>query len=57
MVMMLKDPRNSKVSEAGLKVRTGRKLKAEEAESRLRHKDLIRAVYVEWQALGMIPSV
>lgn len=59
-VMMLKDSKDNKISEAGLKVRTGRKWKAgeaaEEAESRLRHKDLIGAVAVGRQGLGMTPS-
>ena len=47
-VMMLKDCADAKVSQAGIKVRTGRKWSAstavEEAESRLRHEDIVGTV-------------
>ena len=56
-------PRNSqdeKVNEAGVRVNTGRKWKAEEAvkqaESRLRHSDSVGTATSGWQGLGLSPA-
>ena len=46
--MMLKDSKGTKVSQAGIQVKTGRKWSAsqpvEDAESRLRHEDIVGTV-------------
>jgi hypothetical protein len=56
LIMMLKDSKDDKVKKAGVQVKTGRKWSAskavEEAESRLRHKDIIGAVCQGRQGLG-----
>ena len=47
-VMMLRDSRDGKISGVGIEVRTGHKWKAteavEEAETRLKHKDIVGSV-------------
>ena len=56
LVMTLKDSNDSHVRKAGVEVRTGRKWSAakavDEAESRLRHKDIVGAVCIGRQGLG-----
>ncbi|XP_063418448.1 uncharacterized protein LOC134701249 [Mytilus trossulus] len=61
LVMTLKESRDHKVRTAGVQVRTGRKWSASkavsEAESRLRHKDIVGTVAVGRQGLGTSKSV
>ncbi|XP_069133240.1 uncharacterized protein [Argopecten irradians] len=56
LVMTLKDSRDEKVRQAGVEVRTGRRWSASkavsEAESRLRHKDIVGTVCIGRQGLG-----
>ena len=56
LVLTLKDSKDEYVKNAGVEVRTGRKWSAskavEEAESRLRHKDIVGTVCVRKQGLG-----
>ncbi|VDI00806.1 Hypothetical predicted protein [Mytilus galloprovincialis] len=60
IVMTLKESRDDKVRTAGVQVRIGRKWSASkavsEAESRLRHKDIIGTVAVGRQGLGTSKS-
>ena len=55
-VMTLRDSKDEKVSKAGIKVRTGRKWTAEaaveQAESRLRHKDIVGTVAMGRLGIG-----
>ncbi|XP_060084783.1 uncharacterized protein LOC132564122 [Ylistrum balloti] len=57
LIMTLRDSRDEKVRMAGVQVRTGRKWSAskavDEAESRLRHKDIVGSVPQGRQGLGM----
>ena len=56
LVMTLKNSKDEKVRKAGVEVRTGRKwsasLAVQEAESSLRHKDIVGAVYQGRQGFG-----
>lgn len=58
--MMYRDSKDSRVAAAGIKVRTGRKWKAQEglevAESRLRHRALVGTVAMGRAGLGAIPQ-
>lgn len=58
LVMMLRDSSDSKVSEAKIQIKTGRKWRAaeavEEAESRLRHRDVIGVTAKGRLGLGML---
>ncbi|XP_063435804.1 uncharacterized protein LOC134716731 [Mytilus trossulus] len=60
LVMTLKESKDDKVRTAGVQVRTGRQWSASkavsEAESRLRHKDIIGTVAVGRQGLGTSKS-
>ena len=57
-VMMLRDSQDQKIREAGIEIRTGRKWKAEdavaEAESRLRHQDIVGTVAHGRLGLGCV---
>ena len=57
-VMMLRDSQDQKIRDAGIEIRTGRKWKAEEAvaeaESRLRHQDLVGTVAQGRLGLGCV---
>ena len=60
LVMTLKDSKDEKVRAAGVEVKTGRKWSASkavtEAESRLRHKDIVGTVAEGIQGLGTSKS-
>ena len=60
LIMTLRDSKDDKVRLAGVEVRTGRKRSAsravDEAESRLRHKDIVGTVAVGRQGLGTSKS-
>jgi hypothetical protein len=60
-VLMLRDSIDKKISEAGIEVRTGRKWKASEAvaeaESRLKHQDIVGTVTQGRLGLGCIPKM
>jgi hypothetical protein len=56
--MMLRDSRDDKIREAELEVKKWKASEAvEEAESRLKHKNLVGAVWIGRQCLDMTPSV
>lgn len=59
-VLMYRDSRDPKVAQAGVVVKTGRKWRAQDAvldaESRLRHKDLVGVVAQGRVGLGMVPT-
>ena len=56
---MLKDSSDTRINQAGITVKTGRKWEAEQAvcyvEERLRHKDLVGTTTVGRQGLGLNP--
>ena len=58
-VTMLKDSSDTRINQAGITVKTGRKWEAEQAvcfvEERLRHKDIVRTTTVGRQGLGLNP--
>ena len=58
-VTMLKDSSDTRINQAGITVKTGRKWEAEQAvcyvEERLRHKDLVGTTTVGRQGLGLNP--
>lgn len=60
-VLMYRESKDPKVSQAGIEVRTGRKWRAQEAVdqavSRLRHKELVGAVVTGRSGLGSIPAI
>ena len=59
-VLMYRDSRDPKVAQAGVEVKTGRKWSAQvavaDAESRLRHRDLVGVVAHGRAGLGMFPT-